>query len=628
MYNQIKKGGIVIKFNPKHVSEATDAGLELIGENSRLYLIKECGHQQILYISSVRKKKFSCSKCLEEKLIKEAEEKELEFIEKDKKMGVGIYRFNSCGHTQKIQYGAVRNGEFRCKTCNEMQYYIDANNAGLELIGPGSNASSRLYKFKKCGHNQNITMHAVRNNEFMCRECQVEKLHKEAELVGLTLVEKVKKPNNRLYRFNDCGHKQEISIVCVRRNTFQCNICLEEKYLKEAEDAGLVLVGSGDSYPYNIYRFKECGHEQQIQIPDVRIKNFKCRVCKEIQYEKEAEEADLEIVGESEKDGYKFYRFKKCGHVQEVRIDGVRTERSKPKCNQCQIDKYNKEAEEAGLILIEDGKKDYKKYKFKECGHIQEIQLGDVRLKNFKCRACIRDKYEREVSEAGLELVDEGDTFSVRRYRIKSCGHIQDINIESVRNKSFRCEECLTERIKREAEEAELELIGPGKSPDYKMYKFKSCGHMREIKIYHVRTKSFKCAVCNGMLLNNGKIVKSNLEKIIGNWLIDNNIKFQYEKRLSNKSQHKTDFYLSELNIYLEVAGYIDEVEIEKNLNVYQIVESIKRDTRNYRNYREKFIEKINRYYLDEKLIVLTKKNIIEGNWEAFLEFELQRLKL
>ena len=82
MYNQIKKGGIVIKFNPKHVSEATDAGLELIGEgkdaNSRLYLIKECGHQQILYISSVRKKKFSCSKCLEEKLIKEAEEKELE----------------------------------------------------------------------------------------------------------------------------------------------------------------------------------------------------------------------------------------------------------------------------------------------------------------------------------------------------------------------------------------------------------------------------------------------------------------------------------------------------------------------------------------------------------------------
>lgn len=624
-----------MKFNPKHIDEAIQAGVELIGEgkdaNSKLYLIKECGHEQILYIQSVRNKKFTCSICLENKLKKEAKEQNLEFIEVDNKAGVGIYRFKECGHTQKIQYSAVRNGEFRCKTCNEMQYHIEAKDAELELIGPGRNTSTRLYKFKSCEHEQIISMHEVRNKQFMCRECQLEKLSKEAKLVGLTLIGKVKNPNNRIYKFNECGHEQEINSVCVRRNTFQCNTCLDEKYVKEAERVGLILIGPGHEYPYNIYRFKECGHTQQIRIPEVRINKFKCQTCADIQYKTEAEKANLEIIGESKKDGYKIYRFKKCGHIQEIRMDGVRNEDSTVRCKQCQEDKYNQEADKVGLILIGEVRIDYKKYRFKECGHTQEIQPGDVRLNNFKCRACVKIKYEREVNEAGLELLDEGDTFSARLYKIKSCGHTQRINIDSVRNKSFRCGSCFEEKIKKEAEEAEeaeLELIGSGKNAEYRLYRLKNCGHMREIKTYHVRTKSFKCAVCKGMLLKNGEIVKSNLEKIIGNWLIYNDIKFEYEKRLSSKSLHKTDFYIYDLDIYLEVAGYIDEIEIKNNLNVYEIIESIKSDKKNYRNYRDKLIDKINRYYLDKKLIALTKKNIIECDWQKKLEVELSHLSM
>ncbi len=48
-----------------------------------------------------------------------------------------------------------------------------------------------------------------------------------AEAVGLTLLGPGKNKHYRLYRFNVCGHKQEITTDHVRRDGFLCNQCEE-----------------------------------------------------------------------------------------------------------------------------------------------------------------------------------------------------------------------------------------------------------------------------------------------------------------------------------------------------------------------------------------------------------------
>ena len=56
-------------------------------------------------------------------------------------------------------------------------------------------------------------------------------------------------------------------------------MCYNEKFVKDAEQAGLILKGLGRDGNYRLYQFEECGHEQEIQIVHVRNHNFVCNIC-------------------------------------------------------------------------------------------------------------------------------------------------------------------------------------------------------------------------------------------------------------------------------------------------------------------------------------------------------------
>ena len=206
----------------------------------------------------------------------------------------------------------------------------EAASVGLELIGSGRDCTYRLYKFFDCGHEVELKTSNVRlaKKKYTCSVCTSEKLRKEARAAGLTLIGDGKTSYFKTYKFNSCGHEQEIGTPEVRRGKFACQSCLKEKHEAEAKAAGLILVGKLDGPTKNrrVYRFKDCGHEKTIRISDVRKGRFTCRVCNpKASFDKEAEREGLQLIGSGRNAHYRKYRFVDCGHEQEIAISAVRS---------------------------------------------------------------------------------------------------------------------------------------------------------------------------------------------------------------------------------------------------------------------------------------------------------------
>ncbi|NQY26167.1 MAG: hypothetical protein HRT92_03205, partial [Piscirickettsiaceae bacterium] len=108
-----------------------------------------------------------------------------------------------------------------------------------------------------------------------------EKLAYEAARVDLKLIGSLKNCLYRLYQFNSCGHKQEITIWHVRNDNFRCQACLDDKLISEAAKAGLKLIGPGRSNQYRLYQFNSCGHKQELKTGHVRDNVFICNQCED-----------------------------------------------------------------------------------------------------------------------------------------------------------------------------------------------------------------------------------------------------------------------------------------------------------------------------------------------------------
>tara|TARA_R110000744_G_scaffold51511_4_gene110883 strand:- start:1115 stop:1780 length:666 start_codon:yes stop_codon:yes gene_type:complete len=109
-----------------------------------------------------------------------------------------------------------------------------------------------------------------------------EKHKTEATHANLTLLGKSQRGKDyRLYIFNPCGHEADLQIVHVRQNQVTCKTCLMQKRDKEAQAVGLTLIGPGHNKDYKLYRFDACSHETELQISHVRNNSFVCNVCEE-----------------------------------------------------------------------------------------------------------------------------------------------------------------------------------------------------------------------------------------------------------------------------------------------------------------------------------------------------------
>jgi hypothetical protein len=377
----------------------------------------------------------------------------------------------------------------------------EATAVGLTLLGEGKSQAYRIYKCNICDHHQEIQFGAVRRNTFRCENCFQTKLKQEAKAVGLKLIGKGKRTAKSVYRtyqFDDCGHEIEAEVGNVRKHKPRCPICFEQKLEEEALNSGLVSLGEGKSAAYRKYKFIECQHIKEFKVGHVRDGNIKCSECIEAKLEKEAKSAGLIIIGIGRKLGYRNYKFIQCGHQQEIRTGHVREKGFR--CNQCFLDKINRDAKEAGLSLIGVGrsskKEIYRLYRFDNCGHEKEISLKNVREGSFKCDICFDSKVNDEAISVGLKIIGKGSRRAYRLYEFEECSHRIELRISHVRDKNFKCKICKQNKITSEAESNNLTIIGEGRNPNYRLYRFNKCNHIQEITLSSVRQKSFICNTC------------------------------------------------------------------------------------------------------------------------------------
>ena len=268
--------------NPKHEAEALAVGLKLLSNSSKkgykLYQINSCGHTCELQVTHVRANNFKCSTCIEEKYKVSANEHGIKYIGYSS-LGKQYRLYElSCSHKQDLKPGHVKNGAFRCSLCQEEKIIQEAKDAGLtvkSLSNKGTNY--RIFQLP-CGHEQEIRQDHVRDKKFKCNSCA--KITRETLLHdrGIEFVEFGADRNTSIYKFSKCGHQQEIQISSIKLNTFRCDTCNNLKYHREAKSAGITLVSDTPLAGYKLYKLS-CGHEQQIQTVHVRRKWFACKIC-------------------------------------------------------------------------------------------------------------------------------------------------------------------------------------------------------------------------------------------------------------------------------------------------------------------------------------------------------------
>lgn len=215
------------------------------------------------------------------------------------------------------------------------------------------------------------------------------------ELIGLGNIPDVNNngssTNTRTYKFIKCGHKKIFATNAVRHGRVQCKECIEEKYIKAANEAGLKYVGRGSDDNHKKYQFKKCGHFQEINPQSVSTKSFNCATCYKEKLTKEAVAKGLNLIskGKRGKTGnLKYlYEFNDCLHKKLLEPVVVRT--ANPICDECIEGKWKKVFQDNGLTYIGKGKdRHYKKAKFISCGHQVEIHQGQVQEGYFVCNIC------------------------------------------------------------------------------------------------------------------------------------------------------------------------------------------------------------------------------------------------
>ena len=223
-----------------------------------------------------------------------------------------IYECPKCRTELALRADLVRNklnkqdlGSWPCENCKWKKYKSDAENANLEIIKKAENTHNLIYKFKECGHQQEIAKQDVRTEEFQCRQCLEIKLEKEANLKNLTIVGKSSDIGFRLYKFLDCGHQSELRFANIRASIqkndkpYKCQACYNERLARDASETGLILYGERSGRGKNkwyLYQ-AECGHSIERRADQIKIGEWKCQACIDTQLNNEAEKAGLKLLG-------------------------------------------------------------------------------------------------------------------------------------------------------------------------------------------------------------------------------------------------------------------------------------------------------------------------------------------
>ena len=217
--------------------------------------------------------------------IKLAKTHDLTLIDTSYKTQYFLFRFDKCGHEKELNTGNLKRKKPRCDECVYEERLKDAEAIGLILLGRIDHRTGK-YKYKKCGHERTIAYLEVREgNVSKCHECRMNKVKKVAKSNGLTLVKQLPPDGRNSYYeciIDSCGHTVIIGLPQLKTHGAICHTCIEDKHRREAQEAGLILLGEGSDSSRRTYKRIECGHTLELLVNgQVRRKHFVCHDCEE-----------------------------------------------------------------------------------------------------------------------------------------------------------------------------------------------------------------------------------------------------------------------------------------------------------------------------------------------------------
>ena len=205
------------------------------------------------------------------------------------------YQFNDCGHCFDFQITHVRRKSIKCKICLEQKYKTAGEDAGFTYVSLSDSPDHRMYRREACGHVLKLRVLMLgkrvegQTGGNSCYECYELKLKEDAEKIQMTYLGEplVKSGVFRRYKFNSCGHVRDVNAACVARGKVQCSDCIVDKFKEEARVVGLIYNGAA-STDKGIKRnyILECGHTKDIRLDHVRNGSWSCDVCGNTHYTK------------------------------------------------------------------------------------------------------------------------------------------------------------------------------------------------------------------------------------------------------------------------------------------------------------------------------------------------------
>lgn len=279
-------------------------GFEIIGDpvgqyqdNVKYYLCvcTTCGWRRQLAKNDIAAKRVNCTKCFQEKLKNEsfAYDLILNGPSTDGSQARRNYTFKKCGHSRDIATADVRIGHFSCTECYELLIQQSLDELGIINLGRPTKEDTD-FKFdktqyfkiehKECGHVRYALQHSIVNKTLgQCKECyelNLKELYEEKH--GVDILEVVSGAKRRI-RFKSCGHEKVIQLSNLKSGSMSCLVCQEEKFKREAKEAGLEYVGVSDSRsnagkPYYKY-LAPCGHDIFSRTSHIRAGHWTCRQC-------------------------------------------------------------------------------------------------------------------------------------------------------------------------------------------------------------------------------------------------------------------------------------------------------------------------------------------------------------
>lgn len=291
----------------------------------------------------------------------------------------------------------------------------------------------------------------------------------------------------------ECGVVRRTSFGYLQAKNVNCFVCFINRLKQEASDKGLELLGPPkDNDTKRRHYLFPCGHSRDIATGDVRTGQFSCTDCYSEHLEESFKFLNIDNLGRPDTsygvDSTQYYRIrhKDCGH-ERLALQMQINSRSIGGCSECYEENLQKRTLElfnASVLSKESGTR--RKIKFNKCGHTKMVTLSNLKKGSFSCIECQLKKFEDEAEQVGLKYIGPADPIKGKKLNhnyMAECGHIITSKTSHIRAGHWACRQCDSGYLDRpnklylfkiKTKGFEFIKVGYSQKPEYRKYDYKT----------------------------------------------------------------------------------------------------------------------------------------------------------